>query len=1084
MALSSNVRAGRAYVEIVADSSKLQRGLTDAREKLRAFGAAASGLGKDMLSLAGAMSIPLAFATKSFAGFDDSMRLVQAVTQATGRDFEELTVKAQTLGRETSYTAQQAADAMVALGRMGFSPREIDASIAAVLDLARSTGTDLSEAADFAANSLRIFTLRSEEMTRVADVLTSTANGSAQTLFDLFEALKIAGPQAKAANESIEDTCAALGVLANMGIKGSLAGTALRKSFSQFAKSDVQATLSEWGVATTDAEGNLRSLAVVMADVAKVMAQLPTAKRITFAEEIFDLRGSLAGLTLTGNIKQLDTFLDRLKDVEGVSAKTAKQMDAGLGGSFRLLESAAEGAMNALAGSMVATVQPMVDGVSDAINATTKWIEANKGLVTSIAMTVAGTAGFGAALIAIGVASRGIASGIVVVQGTLRAVSGTFALLSSAAAPVAASFRLMRDAFANYYNAAQPAIVSTSRLLAALRLPIDTRAHQIAAGLILMNRAETAAAAKSVLAAKWTAMVGTLKKLRTATIASAMAIRTHAAADALAASGAKALAAARVIAATVTSVFTAATAKATLAAAANTGATVALAATTKLLAAGYLAASKAAALFCAIPIGAIVVGLVAAFAGLYMWLARSGKYTAKLSERMGKLREEGDKQRQSDDVRMQRLQQLARKQKLSNAEMDEANRLTKVLQGRYGNLGISINATAKSLTIAADAQDRLNEAMKKLALQQVQDEIYELQANMRKLDRENEALQHWSHYNLWSKMSGGMQEALDKMESNVDQQQVLMGKIATLRQRAKAIMDGDKQAVSGKDKDTDDSLDSNIANEEIKQAQSKDDAANAAKRAADIEKQLRRESQTELENEIEDIQALKKEYIALIQTMLDYERSQKKVDTKKVAELEGKLKQAEQDADARVAKARQRDKNRKAEGVKEVKDDYRMTLMQTDRSREESDIDTKLEELQKANPQMGISVLEDLVKTAVQAVEEAKTAYEKVVDEVSSDGQVTDEEHDRVSAAQEKFTRLEGTREKYEGKLRSARDATEKAEDKQSPALGSFYAKALKGLGASTLADKTLKANQETAKNTKKTADRLRDMAKNGLVFS
>ena len=127
------------------------------------------------------------------------MRLVQAVTQATDADFKALTKTAQRLGRDTSYTAQQAADAMVSLGRMGFSPTEIQASIDAVLNLARSTGTELAEAGDIAANSMRIFGIEASQMSDIADVLTVTANSSAQTLIDLFEALKMGGPQAAAA---------------------------------------------------------------------------------------------------------------------------------------------------------------------------------------------------------------------------------------------------------------------------------------------------------------------------------------------------------------------------------------------------------------------------------------------------------------------------------------------------------------------------------------------------------------------------------------------------------------------------------------------------------------------------------------------------------------------------------------------------------------------------------------------------------------------------------------------------------------------------------------------------------------------
>ena len=159
MSANANIRAGRAYFEVTAETSKLKQNLSAAQSQLRDFAKACQGLGKDMMALSGALSLPFVLAEKSFAGFDDKMRLVQAVTSSTGDQFTELTKTAQRLGRETSFTAQQVADAMIGLGRMGFNPSEIVSAIDNVLNLSRATGTDLSAAADIAANSLRVFGL-------------------------------------------------------------------------------------------------------------------------------------------------------------------------------------------------------------------------------------------------------------------------------------------------------------------------------------------------------------------------------------------------------------------------------------------------------------------------------------------------------------------------------------------------------------------------------------------------------------------------------------------------------------------------------------------------------------------------------------------------------------------------------------------------------------------------------------------------------------------------------------------------------------------------------------------------------------
>ena len=788
MSLSSNIRAGRAYVEVTAETSKLQRNLTSAQAQLQNFGRTCTNVGKDLLMLSGAMAAPLVMAARSFAGFDDSMRLVQAVTQATDADFKALTKTAQRLGRDTSYTAQQAADAMVSLGRMGFSPTEIQASIDAVLNLARSTGTELAEAGDIAANSMRIFGIEASQMSDVADVLTVTANSSAQTLIDLFEALKMGGPQAAAAGESIRETSAAIAVLANMGIKGSLAGTALRKSFSQFAKVKVQDQLRSVGVETVDANGNLRKMAEIMRDISKVLSSMPTAERLSFAEDIFDIRGSLAGLTLTANTDELDAMLVRLQDVEGVAAKTATAMDAGLGGSFRLWESAVEGSLNAIAEAMNSTLQPLIVKVTDVINAFTQWIEANRGLVTAFAVTVAGAAGLAVVLIGIGVAAKGAAAGIAVVHTAIKGFTFLQGVAIAQGTALKTSFTLLTQSFADYRNTAIPAMVGTEKFCAALGLA-STSANRARASIILMSNAEAAAAAKSALAAKWqaatktlasfrntalaataatkaqaaaeaaasvktalvsgwtamanalkgltlssiaaaaalkaqavaegamaagrtlttawTTMASALKSYTAASIAATVAVKAQTVAEALCTAGTVALNQVRKAGIAVTALFTAANLKAVIAISAVAAGNFLLAAAAKVAAAAMVALGAVMSFIAAHPVAVALIALGAVLAGVCIYLSRAGSYTAQLSDKMSTLREKGDQLRKTDEIRMERLQQLAAKQKLTNAEMAEARMLASKLQKKYGDLGITISDSTMRITALGAAASRI-----------------------------------------------------------------------------------------------------------------------------------------------------------------------------------------------------------------------------------------------------------------------------------------------------------------------------------------------------------------------------------------
>lgn len=1072
MSAATNIRAGRAYVEVTAETSALRRNLAGAKAQLEGFGKACTGLGKQMMLLSGALALPFAAAERSFAGFDDRMRLVQAVTSATGETFDSLTKSAQRLGRETSFTAQQVADAMVALGRMGFSPSEIEASIASVLNLSRATGTELAESADIAANSLRIFGMEASKMSAVSDILTATANGSAQTLTDLFEGLKMAGPQAKAAGENLNEVCASLGVMANMGIKGSLAGTALRKAYIQFADAKVQDILRAVGVEAVDSFGNLRKMAVIMRDIAAATKKMPTAERLTFMKDVFDIRGMMSGLSLAGNIEELDQFLARLRDVSGQADATAKAMDAGIGGSFRLLQSAVEGSMNAVGDALNSTLQPAVRRVTEVAGSFTKWVEANKGLVASIAGTVASVGLLGASVFAVGVASRTLSAGVGAVSGVLSGVSGVFGALASKGVLVHNSLGLMAQAFRDYGDAAKPAIVGTSKLLAALNLPLDSRAKQVAAGLVMMSNAETAAA-RGMIAQRLQAAAAALRNLSAASVAAAVSAKAHAAAESLGAVALKAASAVQAGFAALTGLLSASHAKAALAAGAAGVANLALAATTKVVAAGYLAATSAAAAFCAIPITWILIAVVGALVGVCAYMASATKHTAELSDRMEQLREKGDQLRATDQLRMERLQQLAEKEKLSNAEMDEAERLTNQLQGRYGQLGIGVDRMAGSISMAADAQDRFNEALKAQAIHQVEAELEELQRNMRELDKENESLQGvW--INTWNTITFRMGKAGREIAENGEKQSEIMKRMADARKRLQDIRDGDRDAVTG-GKTEKEKLEEKVEAGRTEKHATEDEAAKAAEKAGEIEKKLARETRTELQNEISDIEELRDEYKSLIRTMLDFEKSKRTKDAEKIADLEGRLAEADATAERRIRTAEAKARKKFDDEVKDLQSGFDETAEGILRKRNEGETDRRVDAALKEDAAAGMKLLADLVSQSRVAAQQAKAEFAKALAEAKADGSVSDEERERIRKAQDAYSLAEGLVDKYADRLRAAQAETERSMAEAAKPQGTFSARAAAALRGGQMEQRMYSLTQEIVRNTKRTAELLKD---------
>jgi len=415
---TQGIRAGRAYVELGVND-RLQAGLKRAQRRLRAFGTNVRAIGAQLVKVSAGVGAGFALSTRVFAGFDDRMRVVRAVTGATQDQFEALRNEAKRLGRTTSFTAGQVADAMTELGRAGFDPREILDSTESVLALARATNTELPRATEIAGAALRGFSLDATEMGRVSDVLTVTANKSAQTLEDLFESFKFVAPIAVEAGASIEDTAAALGILANNGLKGSRAGTAVARAYKNLSKQAKQAELQRIGVEAVDAAGDLRPLADILVDIGSATQNLGSAERLAIFESLFG-RGQAAALKLASSNAAFDTLRDELRQSSGVAVETAEQMDAGIGGAFRRLMSAAEGVAIAIGEAIERPVRRAAEVLKSIAGWITKVVNRNRELIATIAKVTAIVFAAGVALIVIGAAVIGLGA----VFGSLASIVG------------------------------------------------------------------------------------------------------------------------------------------------------------------------------------------------------------------------------------------------------------------------------------------------------------------------------------------------------------------------------------------------------------------------------------------------------------------------------------------------------------------------------------------------------------------------------------------------------------------------------------------------------------------------------------
>lgn len=422
-----NTRAGGAYVEVYAKTEKAERALKRMANRMRAFGNQTKAIGRGMV-MGGALAIAgLVPVIATLANFQDKVSAVKAVTGATADEMATLATKAKELGAATSFSATQVAEAMVELGRAGFNPKEIDQAIESMLSLSRATDTELAEATAIAGASLRQFNLEASEMGRVTDVLTATANGSAQTLTDLGEALKPVAPIAAEAGESIEKVSASIAILANNGIKGSLAGSALARAYKNLSSDKVAETLKSIGVDAVDVNKNLKTMSVILAEVGKATADMGSAQKLNIFETLFG-RGQAAALKLAGAGSQFDSILEKIEKSGGIAKKTAEEMDNNVGGKLRKMMSALEGSMIRLGEAMQPVLEPMIKDVTEFLGVTIEWISQNEELVQTILTVTVGVTALGAAVF---IAGAAISAGGMIVTGFRATLVGLRVALSS-----------------------------------------------------------------------------------------------------------------------------------------------------------------------------------------------------------------------------------------------------------------------------------------------------------------------------------------------------------------------------------------------------------------------------------------------------------------------------------------------------------------------------------------------------------------------------------------------------------------------------------------------------------------------------
>ena len=317
---------------------------------------------------------------KMGSDFEAQMSRVKAISGATQEDFQKLRDQALQLGADTSFSASQAAEGMENLAAAGFSVTETMEAMPGLLDLAAASGEDLSASSDIAASAIRGFGLEASEAAHVADVLAANANMTNSSVAQTGEALKYIAPVARAAGISLEETSAAIGLMANAGIQGSQAGTTLRGALSRLSKptDDMCQVMDKLGLEFYDNEGKMKSLHDQIEMLQKATKGMTDEQRNNALVTLYG-QESLSGMLALINEgpDSLDKLTKSFQECDGIAKETAATMQDNFQGAFEQMTGSLETLAIRLYDSVSEPLKNLANLGTDAINQLTEGLQTN-----------------------------------------------------------------------------------------------------------------------------------------------------------------------------------------------------------------------------------------------------------------------------------------------------------------------------------------------------------------------------------------------------------------------------------------------------------------------------------------------------------------------------------------------------------------------------------------------------------------------------------------------------------------------------------------------------------------------------------
>ena len=357
-------KQGAAVTQAEADLANMEVQLRDvnaelARQKFDEYaekagkvGQTVQTAGQHMMKVTTAIGGVAAASVTVAANFEQQMSKVQAISGATAEETDKLTESARQWGRDTKYSATEAGEAFEYMALAGWKTDDMLEGIGGILNLAAASAMDLGTASDIVTDYLTAFGLSAKGAGKFADEMAYAMSHSNTTTEALGEAYKNCAATAASMGYSVEETTAVLMTMANAGVKGGEAGTALNAIMTRLATDTkgCATELSKYGVEVYDAQGNMNSLSNILTGVRGVWNNLTDeqqanlAKTIAGTNQFSALQTIMSGLSdeAIASGMSFSDYSEALQNCDGTASDMAATMQDNLLGRLTQLKSKLE----------------------------------------------------------------------------------------------------------------------------------------------------------------------------------------------------------------------------------------------------------------------------------------------------------------------------------------------------------------------------------------------------------------------------------------------------------------------------------------------------------------------------------------------------------------------------------------------------------------------------------------------------------------------------------------------------------------------------------------------------------------------